>query len=321
VSDCDKVKHLLWDCPKISFDEKKAVEDHIERCPVCKGAMEAIEALRDSRKSDRENISQIDPAAFDNAILRRIRNIEMPAAPEAKDRRYIFQMAVSVGLAAAIVVFLILSVSDLSRLPAFRETTEPAGEGKEQTYDIIDIKLTPSAPAEKKAPRQEVLAGKDELQPESFSILEKPLATPSPESVNIDAVYLSDETVPLLSQQTRASVAEVVVDTGFIQTAETPKGMLITLEKMPRPLHLVPPEYPVWARKRGLSGIVWIKARIDEDGMVTDAIIMSSSKPGAGFEDSALEAAFKCSYLPAESNGIRLPVWIMYPVKFVYKNE
>jgi TonB family protein len=124
-----------------------------------------------------------------------------------------------------------------------------------------------------------------------------------------------------MSQMARASLSEVVVDTGMIQSAEMPRGMLVTVEKMPLPVEVVLPEYPVWAKKREVSGVVWVKARIDENGNVIDAQILSSSIAGMGFEESATEAALRSKYSPAEANGIRLPVWIVYPVRFVYKTS
>jgi len=114
-------------------------------------------------------------------------------------------------------------------------------------------------------------------------------------------------------------ISEVVVDTGLIQSAIAPVGNFITVENMPEPLNLIPPEYPVWAKKRGLSSIVWVKAQIDKTGKVIDARVISSTVQGAGFEEAALEAARASTYEPARSNGVPLPVWIMYPVKFIYK--
>jgi len=154
-----------------------------------------------------------------------------------------------------------------------------------------------------------------------FSILPNPITQAAPESVNIGAMYITDEAVPIVSQHTQASLHEVLVDSGMIQAVETPKSILITVEKMPTPLNVVTPEYPVWATKRGASGAVWVKAQIDTDGNILEAFVLSSSNPGYGFEEAALEAAKKSKYNPAESNGLKIPVWIVFPVKFIYKSE
>lgn len=316
MNECGKIERFLWDYPDISADQYDHVSAHLKSCPDCQEALATISILKESQKADRTHIASIDTDDFDNVVIRKIRDRKTAVAAGSENRKFAYRMTVSVGLAAAIVIFMILSISDLGNLPVFREAADTTMKQPEENYNIIDIRLAPR-PADREAPAARYEA--EEKQRESFSVLDKPVTSPSPESVNIEAVYLSDETVPILSQQSRASISEVFMDTGLIQAAETPRGMLVTVEKMPKPISLTPPEYPVWAKKRGLSCVVWVKARIDENGNVTTAQIVSSSITGAGFEEAALEAARISAYHPAESNGIRLPVWIMYPVKFIYK--
>ncbi len=320
MSECRKIEKLLWEYPhgELSAAEKETVSTHLDGCAVCRRALETIEALRESSRADRKAISSIDAFVFDNAVMSKIRSETEASAVKTEDHGYMFRMAVSVGLAAAIVIFLVFSISDLGDLTLQKDRGGKPATVAEEKYDRIDIHLRPPESAKKleMAPRR--IAGKEDHAVESFSILPAPVTRPAPDSVNIEAVYLTDETVPVLSQQTRASLSEVVVDTGMIQSAETPYSMLITVEKMPVPVDIVPPEYPIWAKKRGISGVVWVKAQVDENGNVVDAQILSSSIAGVGFEESALEAAQKSRYTPAEANGIRLPVWIVYPVRFIY---
>ena len=323
MSECRKIERLLWEYPdgELSAAEREAISLHLEGCEACKRALETIGSLRESKKADLKAIPSIDAFAFDNAVMSRIRSETAVSISETRERRYMLRMAVSVGLAAAIVIFLVFSISDLGDLALQRGRGEKPTPMAEKRYERIDITLRP-AEIEKKldmAPRG--MAESEDLAVESFSILPGSVTRPAPESVNIDAVYLTDETVPYLSQQARASLSEVVVDTGMIQSAETPMSMLVTVEKMPAPLDVVLPEYPVWAKKRGISGVVWVKARIDVNGTVIDAQILSSSIAGMGFQESAIEAALKSTYIPAEANGKRLPVWIVYPVRFVYRTS
>jgi TonB family protein len=447
LSKCHEIEKLLWDYPDgpLSPSDKQKVSDHLETCAACRAALSTIEAVRQSKAADGRIISSVDSAAFDNRVMQKI--LKETAAPLRKkgDEGYPWRMALSVGLAAAIAVFLVLSVSDMQDMALTRYLEESSEISPEKGYERLDIRLVPEegreeagkagaaslrggrigeespavqpsypgpptpgpAPEEpgsvaekqavsgsvgeelkKEAPapppagdaatlseqrpeeagqvRQKALTEEPDLtieeppQPEaeksvslppsfaadtsslerlpivrkritveaerlegkgqSFSILLSPVTRPAPDSVNIDAVYLTDETVPVNSQQTRASMSEVVVDTGMIQSAERPRSMLVTVEKMPVAVDLVPPEYPVWARKRKLSGVVWVKARVDENGEVKEAVIVSSSTSGAGFEEATIEAARNSKYLPAEANGNKIPVWIIYPVKFIYKN-
>ncbi len=318
MSECARIEKLFWEYPANSASERQEISSHLEKCPRCKEALEDIKAVKESRGEDRRIISNIDSAAFDSAVLVRIRGQRSSRNSKSEDR-FIYRTIASTGLAAAIVVFMIISISDLGTLPAFKPIERGPVEETGAGYDILEIRLKPDRGFEAPRASSNIELAKKSSAKESFSILEKPVTSPSPDSVNIEAVYLSDETVPLVSQQMRASIAEVMVDTGMIQAVKIPKAILVTVEKMPRAINIVPPEYPVWGRKRGLSSVVWVKARIDRTGVVTDAQIISASVSGAGFEDAALAAALKSSYLPAESNGIRIPVWIMYPVKFIYR--
>jgi TonB family protein len=320
VSNCRKIEKLLWEYPdgEISPAEKKEVSAHLDECVICRRALETIDAIRESKKADRMTISSIDAFAFDNAVMNKIRRETEGSEVKTEDREYKFRMAISFGLAAAIVIFLVFSISDLSDLALHKDRGgKPTGVA-EKKYDRIDIHLRPPESEKKLRMAPGRIAGKGDQTVESFSLLPAPVSRPAPDSVNIEAVYLTDETVPLLSQQARASLSEVVVDTGMIQSAQTPLSMLITVEKMPVPVEVVPPEYPVWAKKRGISGVVWVKARVDENGDIVDAQVLSSSIAGVGFEESALQAALKSRYMPAEANGVRLPVWIVYPVSFIF---
>ena len=60
---------------------------------------------------------------------------------------------------------------------------------------------------------------------------------------------------------------------------------------------------------------------MNDAGDVEEAEIESSSNPGYGFEEASLEAAKQCKYLPAEANGFKIGVWVIYPVNFVFDTE
>lgn len=443
MSKCHEIEKLLWDYPDgpLSPADKQKVSEHLETCAACMAAFSTIEAVRESKTADSRIISSVDPAAFDNRVMQKI--LKATAAPLRRkgDEGYPLRMALSVGLAAAITIFLVFSVSDMQDMMMMQDRVPISAGAEEKTYERMDIHLVPeegreeagkagevdfgdgdlknvplgippssasssmlegapedsfrmpvidratkpdltleappqpetgkstslppsptvdrsrikglpsvekkitveaeseeskdeflsfrSAPMEEPSTdtagmkMEEALSGavrQKKQQTESFSILSSPVARPAPDSVNIEGVYLTDEAVPIVSQLARASMSEVVVDTGMIQSAERPRSVLVTVEKMPVAVDIVPPEYPVWAKKRQLSGMVWVKARVDENGDVTEAAIVSSSLSGAGFEEASLEAARESKYQPAEANGNKIPVWIIYPVKFIYKN-
>jgi len=316
LTECEKIESLLWEYPDISPADLERLTGHLAVCPTCSKALATIGAIKESRKTDSRKISAIEASSFDAAVMGKIRKRRDAPARESESRRIVLQLVVPVGLAAAIVIFMIFSISDLANLPVFKDIGISSEEQAGKRYNIINIQLAPEAESQK-APASRQKSDAKRPSEGEFSILAQPVTAPSPDSVKIEAVYLTDETVPLFSQQTRASISEIVVDTGMVQSGQIPIGTLVTVERMPRAVNLILPEYPVWAKKRGLSGEVWVKARIDEKGKVTEAYILSCSYPGAGFEDAALEAARNSRYLPAESNGLKLPVWIMYPVQFI----
>ena len=81
------------------------------------------------------------------------------------------------------------------------------------------------------------------------------------------------------------------------------------------------PEYPRLAQISGMEGVVWIKALVDIDGSVKDALILISSGSKAGFDEAALRAAYFNKYRPAIYNGRPVPTWVSYKVEFVLESE
>jgi len=92
---------------------------------------------------------------------------------------------------------------------------------------------------------------------------------------------------------------------------------LVICELPPEMIYSHQPDYPRLALTAGLEGAVWIKALVDIDGSVRDAMIFISSKANAGFDQEALKAAYKCKYKPGIQNGRPVPVWVSYKVEFV----
>jgi TonB family protein len=411
---CDKIEALLWESLERNLTEKEreSIESHLSGCDRCKAVSATIEAIAESKRTDQSADSVLDVDEFEAGIFQKIRAREGELRFKKEDRGYMIRLYFSVGLAAAIVAFIVLSLGDLDRyiLPAYKEsqkTTVP----KRKT-DTLHITLKPqdrfkpeeppTAPAEKKGGEidnkvmqlmppptvakdadtigqkailkagketpailkdsaaqvvEEImihpeadsvsadatkeglpkLFAKGKAVPESylgmesisgkkqtagdFSILSEPVSNPGPDSVVINSIYLSDESIPMASQQTRAYLPEVIIDSGTVQSMETPRSVLVTVDKMPVAVKIIPPEYPVWARKNGISGDVWVKARVDNDGNVVSAEVLSSSMPGYGFEEAALDAARQSKYLPAEANGFKIPISVIYPVHFIYKDN
>nr|MBN2278882.1 energy transducer TonB [candidate division Zixibacteria bacterium] len=88
------------------------------------------------------------------------------------------------------------------------------------------------------------------------------------------------------------------------------------VEQLPVMIYEEPPDYPRPARMAGIEGMVWIKALVDKNGNVIEAVVFKSSGTRAGLDEAARQAAFECKYKPAIQNGYPVPVWVTYKVEF-----
>ena len=75
------------------------------------------------------------------------------------------------------------------------------------------------------------------------------------------------------------------------------------------------PDYPRLAKQAGITGTVWMKVLIDEEGNVLKAIIAKSSGT-ASLDEAALKASYGNKFSPGIQNGRPVKVWVTYPVEF-----
>jgi protein TonB len=130
---------------------------------------------------------------------------------------------------------------------------------------------------------------------------------------------------------TRDELAEIIQQTDEI-LIEDDGGIVVDIDEdefMPAPDDFVPveihaemiyeeiPEYPRLARQAGMEAVVWVKALVDKDGDVRQAMVAKSSGSKAGFDEAAVAAAYKCKFKPAIQNGRPVPVWVTYSVEFL----
>jgi protein TonB len=94
----------------------------------------------------------------------------------------------------------------------------------------------------------------------------------------------------------------------------------VAFDEEPQLLVAPEPNYPEMAKKAGVTGTVWIKVLVDKEGKVRDAIVVKESGVNAGFEEAALEAAWKRQYRPAMQNNQPVAVWVAYKVRFQLRN-
>ena len=82
----------------------------------------------------------------------------------------------------------------------------------------------------------------------------------------------------------------------------------------PEVIHKETPYYPDEARKNGIMGLVVVTVTIDEMGDVIEANILSTEDPA--LNETSLEAAKKCKFIPAEIDGQPVKVNFNIPFKF-----
>ena len=90
----------------------------------------------------------------------------------------------------------------------------------------------------------------------------------------------------------------------------------IPYQQLPEMIYEAVPDYPKLARKAGMEASVWIKALVDKDGSVIEAVVFKSSGSRAGFDEAAIAAAYNCKFRPAVQNGFPVRAWVTYKIEF-----
>ena len=90
-------------------------------------------------------------------------------------------------------------------------------------------------------------------------------------------------------------------------------GDYVYVEELPEPIERLSPDYPDWARKKGVEGVVMIQALVGRDGLVKDVRVVKSIPD---LDDYAKAAVKQWRFKPALSKGSPVAVWVAVPVKF-----
>jgi len=81
-----------------------------------------------------------------------------------------------------------------------------------------------------------------------------------------------------------------------------------------------PPPYPLVARRRGIAGVVMLRAEVSPDGRCLQAKVAKSSGYGP-LDEAALEAVKKWRFVPAKKGGQAVSAWVEIPVNFKLEGE
>jgi TonB family protein len=80
------------------------------------------------------------------------------------------------------------------------------------------------------------------------------------------------------------------------------------VDQKPVPINNPRPNYTEAARQKKINGSIRVAARIDEEGKVTDAVLLSSL--GYGLDEAAIDAVRNMKFKPAMKNNQAVPYWM-----------
>jgi protein TonB len=112
--------------------------------------------------------------------------------------------------------------------------------------------------------------------------------------------------------------APIVVDIADEEFLPAPDDF-VPVEIYPEMIYEHVPDYPRLAEQAGITGLVWVKALVDEEGSVRKAIVGKTSGVNS-LDEAAVKAAYKCKFKPGIQNNRPVKVWVTYKVEFELTN-
>ncbi len=335
--DCREFENKIWSQPN-NYSSKDNLPDdmmaHLNKCPECAGVYEDF--LKMFLLSGKAEIAGDESywQNFENNVWDKIESSEKDSQAVSNSSfrpRYNLgfkQLFASLTVAAGTVAMLMLAVSNITNEPDIAPMMKKAENRlmNNSSLPISDLK-------QKRYELSFVPGEKGGLQFVQYSLLSEPEVNVIDDSseVRIDAAYLTEDGLEDKDLSiTRASIQDVergmgtgdsVIPHVESELAEaTPPEYIITVEKMPRMIKAVAPDYPPIAYRFKRGGDVWIKAFVDASGKVQRATVHKKSGSDSDFDEAALEAAYKNQFEPFEVNGRKTPVWVIYKVSFISKD-
>lgn len=206
--------------------------------------------------------------------------------------------------AGIIAIFMALSADQVSNIPTIFIN---------KTTDIMP------PPTIKKDPDQIKVATRERAIPPAVGIPEPVPDDEAPEQINLATQDDLRGMVPDVPIDNLDGI-NIQVDTKSIIDELLPGPTdFVPYDVLPVQVSTVNPAYPPIAQRAGVEGVVWLKALVDKEGRVRDVNIVKDSNANAGFEEAAIDAAYKTSWKPALANGQPTAVWVTYKVEFVLR--
>ena len=332
---CREFETKLWDTPGEYKNKESLPPDmagHMSECPECSRAYEKFAGLFNMAGNSEIRVRD----NFDDKVWQKIESVSAGKAAGSISHRGRYnlgfgQLAASLAVAAGTVAMIMLAITNISDMPGKNAVPRMVEKTQSRLRAERDITLPKSSRTEYHFTiSRDSLGG---LRLMEFSLLPEPEVSKVGDSseVRIEGAYLTDEgldeTTPTVA---RANIHDLLSNAGEADTptqtfgavlSEAPvTDYVITIEKMPRMIKAVTPDYPPFAYKIRRGGEVWIKALVDSEGIVRQAKIHRDSGLDFGFEEAAIEAAHKNQFEPFEIDGERIPVWVIYKVQFISRD-
>ncbi|MDD3806477.1 MAG: energy transducer TonB [Candidatus Marinimicrobia bacterium] len=200
-------------------------------------------------------------------------------------------------VSSALVVFLIILIFYL--VPKFESETTLETTGPQIQIEVIDI--PPTQQIQQSAPPQRPtipVMSEDEEVAEDITM----------EELDFEEFELMDAPPPPPVENRQDTVRRV----RFIPYDEPPEpigGSQAILRNI---------IYPEIAREAQIEGTVIIQAFINEQGIVTDCVVLQGI-PNTGLDEAAIDAIKKTRFKPAKQRDRNVGVWISIPVVFKLK--
>jgi protein TonB len=87
------------------------------------------------------------------------------------------------------------------------------------------------------------------------------------------------------------------------------------LDRAPKVLKMVKPEYPLLAKRAGREGVVKLRFLVTKDGQVTSIKVLSAPA-GLGFEEAAVAAVKQWRFEQPTVKGRAVAAWIVQSIRF-----
>ncbi len=166
-------------------------------------------------------------------------------------------------------------------------------------------------------PPPSVVRKPPQVQIEQPDIVKPRIGIPTPvaddELLDEDVVIASrDELMELTNEDITLLGEGDMVDIDYIPDHTE----FVAVEIYPEQIYEYKSPYPKFAKQAGLEGIVHVKALVDEEGNVLDAILGKTCGV-ASLDEAAFKDALKCNYKPAIQKGRPVKFWVTYKVEYV----